>query len=66
MTDPENPEPPSKLSHCRICHRDTNDRDKHFKLHHEASGGFSNDCAEWNCATYRRTHADHQEHLQKE
>jgi hypothetical protein len=63
MTSPENnlPESPSKAPpepvHCRICHRDTNDYEKHFKLHHAAEGGFSNACEDWNCEKYRREHS---------
>lgn len=39
----------TELKHCRICHRDTNDMDKHWNLHHQGSGGFSTKCEEWNC-----------------
>ncbi len=38
------PESHPEPVHCRICHADVLDYPKHFRLHHEASGGFPAKC----------------------
>lgn len=47
-------EPIPQPIHCRICHADVEDYPKHFRVHHESSGGFPAKCEIVQCPKWLR------------